>query len=87
MGQLVSGVTPLPAVAWVRRMVAGGHDDVVRGGAALALAMVLGMSVEPGGVKVARQGDGAFLVSGVDDPVERLGGLGGDWEQADVGSR
>ena len=67
--------------------VAGGHDDVgvmeqpVDGGVGDGLGHEF---VEPGGVKVARQGDGAFLVSGVDDPVERFGGLGGDWEQADV---
>ena len=36
------------------------------------------------GVKIARQGDGAFLVGGVDNAVERLGGLGCDRQQADV---
>ncbi len=29
--------------------------------------------VEPGGVQVGRQGDGAFLVGGVDDAVEGFG--------------
>ena len=61
--------------------VAGGHDDVgvvqepVDGGVGDGLGHEF---VEPGGVKVARQGDGALLVGGVDDAVERLGGLGGD---------
>ena len=86
--QLVSGVTPLPAVAWVRRMLSPAVRTMwawCRSRSTVALAMVLGMSSSnPPGVKVARQGDGAFLVGGVDDAVERLGGLGGDWEQADV---
>ena len=63
--------------------VAGGHDDVgvveqpVDGGVGDGLGHEF---VESGGVKVAGQGDGAFLVGGVDDAVERLGGLGCDRE-------
>ena len=67
--------------------VAGGEDDVgvvqepVDGGVGDGLGHEF---VEPGRVKIARQGDGAFLVGGVDDAVERFGGLGGDREQAYV---
>ena len=63
--------------------VAGGHDDVgvveqpVDGGVGDGLGHEF---VESGGVQVAGQGDGTFLVGGVDDAVERLGGLGGDRE-------
>ena len=55
--------------------VAGGHDEVgvveqpVDGGVGDGLGHEF---VEPGGVQVARQGDGAFVVGGVDDPVERF---------------
>jgi len=40
--------------------------------------------VEAGWVQVRRQRDGAFLVGGIDDAVERFRGLCGDWEQSDV---
>ena len=51
----------------------------------MALAIVLRHEfVEPGGVQVRTQRDGAFLVGGVDDAVEGFGGLGCDGEQADV---
>ena len=51
----------------------------------VALAMVLGISSSnPAGCRFERQGDGAFLVGGVDDAVERFGGVGADREQADV---
>ena len=67
--------------------VAGGEHEVgvvhepVDGGVGDGLGHEL---VEAGGVQVRRQGDGAFLVGGVDDPVEGFGGVGGDREQADV---
>ena len=35
-------------------------------------------------MKVGTQRDGAFLVGGVDDAVERFSGLGRDREEADV---
>ena len=40
--------------------------------------------VEAGRVQVRRQRDGAFLVGGIDNAVERFGGLCRDWEQSDV---
>src|SRR6478735_10192732 len=40
--------------------------------------------VERGGVQVGGDGDGAFLVGGVDEPVQAFGGVLGDWQQADV---
>jgi hypothetical protein len=40
--------------------------------------------VEPGGVDVGAERDRAFLVGGVDDAEERLGGVGGDREQPDI---
>jgi len=40
--------------------------------------------IESGGMKVAAQRDRAFLVSGIDEPVEALGGVGAHREQPDV---
>ena len=66
--------------------VAGGEHDVgvvhepVDGGVGDGLEHEF---VEPGGVQVAGQGDGAFLVGGVDDAVERFGGLSCDRQQAE----
>jgi len=40
--------------------------------------------VQAGRVKVRRQCDAAFLVDGVDHPVERCGGLDGDGKEDDV---
>ena len=40
--------------------------------------------VEPGGVDVGADRDRAFLVGGVDDSEERVGGVGGDGQQSDV---
>ena len=67
--------------------VAGGEYEVgvvhqpVDGGVGDGLGHEL---VEAGGVQVRAQSDRAFLVGGVDDAVERFGGLGCDGEQADV---
>ena len=67
--------------------VAGGDDDVgvmqepVDGGVGDGLGHEL---VEPGGMQIRAEGDGAFLVGGVDDSEQRLGGVGGDRQQADV---
>ena len=67
--------------------VAGGDDDVgvvhepVDGGVGDGFGHEF---VEAGGVQVGGQGDGAFLVGGVDDAVERFGGVGGDREETDV---
>ena len=47
VAQLVSGVTPLPAVAWVRRMLSPAVMTTwawCRSRSTVALAMVLGMS-------------------------------------------
>jgi len=40
--------------------------------------------IEAGGVDVGADGQGAFLVGGFHDPVETLGGVAGDWQQANV---
>ena len=40
--------------------------------------------VEPGRVQVRRHGDGAFLVGGIDEAIETLGGVGPDFEKPDV---
>ena len=67
--------------------VAGGLADVgvveepVDGGGGQGLGHEL---VEGCWVQVRRDRDGAFLVAGVDQPVEALGGVGGDREQPDV---
>ena len=51
----------------------------------VAVARVLGMKlVERAEVQVARDGDAAFLVGGVNEPVEAFGGVGGDGQQTDV---
>jgi len=40
--------------------------------------------VKAGGVQVGRDRDGPFLVCGIDESIEALGGVGSDFEQADV---
>jgi hypothetical protein len=35
-------------------------------------------------MQIARQSDRAFLVCGIDDPVETFGGIGADRQQPDV---
>ena len=37
--------------------------------------------VEPGRVQVRRHSDGAFLVGGIDEAIETLGGVGPDFEK------
>src|SRR6266536_4833235 len=74
----------------VARLVLGDHDvGVARqpvdggGGGGQRLGHEL---LEPiwGWVQVARDGQGAALVGGVDQPVETIGGVGADRQQADV---
>jgi len=87
-GSVGQGRDPLLVVAWVRRMLSPAVSTTwawCRNWSTVALAMVLGMSSsKPGGVQVRGERDGAFLVGGVDDAVERFGGLGGHGQQADV---
>jgi len=40
--------------------------------------------VEGRGVKVGRNGDGTFLIGGIDEAVETLGGVGGHGQQPNV---
>jgi hypothetical protein len=35
-------------------------------------------------VNIGADRERSFFVGGVDDPEQRVGGIGGDWEQADV---
>ena len=56
-------------------------EEAIDGGGGQGLGHEL---VEPGGVQVAGDGDAAFLIGGVDEAVEALGGVGADGQQADV---
>lgn len=78
-----SGAIPFPAVAWGEAdTVAGGENEVgvvhepFDGGDHDGDGFSH-ESVEPARVQVRRQCDGTRLVSGVDDPVGGIGGLGG----------
>jgi len=42
------------------------------------------ISSKPAGLQVRGDRDRAFLVGGVDEPVEAFGGVGSDGQQADV---
>jgi len=51
----------------------------------VAVAIVLGVQlVEAGAVDVGAHRDRPFLVGGVDDSEQSVGGVRGDWDQADV---
>ena len=50
----------------------------------VAVARILDQGVEPVRVKLGGDRDGAFLVSGVDEPVEVFGGVSSDFQQPDV---
>ena len=84
----VRGVTPLPVRAWERRT----ESPVVwqtwawcRSRSTVAVARVLGMSSsKAAGCRLELTRDGAFLVGGVDEAVEALGGVLGDGQQPDV---